>query len=153
MLAAVVVSCLACCAPAARAAPANTPAGTAKTQTEEIAAVLQSSADAWSRGDLDGFMQSYEPSAEVAYVGKAGLVRGYAAIHAMYAGRFGTGRRMGRLTLQVLDDQPLGPDHALVTGRFALGRPKQDGGDATGVFTLVLHRTSLGWRIMSDHTS
>ena len=133
----------------ALAAPAETP----QARAADIAAVLQSSAVAWSRGDLDAFMQSYEPSAAVTYVGKTGLVRGYTAIHDMYAGRFGTGKRMGGLTLQVLESQDLGPDYALVTGRFALARPKQDGGDATGIFTLVFHRTALGWRILNDHTS
>ena len=128
-------------------------AAPAQQQAADIAAVLQSSAAAWSRGDLDAFMNSYEQSAGVTYVGRSGLLRGYAAIHDMYAGRFGTGGRMGRLTLQVLDDQPLGPDHALVTGRFALTRSKQDDGDANGIFTLVFHHVASGWRIMADHSS
>ena len=107
MLAAFLACCLTCGAYASPAA--------AQADAADIDAVLQSSAVAWSHGDLDAFMQSYEQSADVTFVGRTGLVRGYTAIHDMYARRFGSGGRMGRLTLQVLDDRALGPDHALVT--------------------------------------
>ena len=44
----------------------------------------------------------------------------------------------------------LGPDAALVLGRWHL---KRDKGDIGGVFTLVWQRFPEGWKIVHDHTS
>ncbi|MDR3512501.1 MAG: nuclear transport factor 2 family protein [Caulobacteraceae bacterium] len=127
----------------------------AATSADETAvtAALNASAEAWSRGDLDGFMQYYEPGEATVYLNKDGLVRGYKAIHDMYAGRFGQGGSMGQLSLELLNFRPLGPGYALATGRFHLARPAAEGGAATGLFTLVFHKSGGRWRIISDHTS
>jgi ketosteroid isomerase-like protein len=116
-----------------------------------VTAALNASARAWSRGDLNEFMRSYEPGEATTYLGREGLVRGYGAIHDMYAARFRPGQSLGNLSLDMLDFRPLGPDYALATGRFHLTR---DGSpEATGLFTLVFHRAGGQWRIISDHTS
>ena len=60
---------------------------------------------------------------------------------------------MGKLSLSVIEDRPLGTDYALVTGRFMLTRTQADGGNAGGIFTLLFHRSASGWRIAYDHTS
>jgi len=44
----------------------------------------------------------------------------------------------------------LGPEAALVLGRWHLKREKDDLG---GVFTLVWQRFPDGWKIIHDHTS
>lgn len=119
-----------------------------------IAAVLDRSAAAWTRGDLDGFMACYEDGPETTYIRPDGPVRGAGAVRAMYAARFKPGGQgMGRLTTDLLDVRPLGMDYALVTGRYRLERKATEGGEAHGVFTLVFHRGAAGWRIISDHTS
>ena len=123
-------------------------------ERQAIAAVLQRSSAAWSRGDLDGFMACYEDGPQTSYIRPDGPVRGVAAIRALYAARFTAGGSgMGRLTTDGLDVRPLGRDYALVTGRYRLERPAAGGGEAHGVFTLVFHRGTTGWRIISDHTS
>ncbi len=119
-----------------------------------VVAVLDASAAAWSRGDLDGFMKSYEASPDTVYIGRSGPVRGVAAIRALYASRFGQGPgSMGQLGLSVLEYRQLGPDFALVTGRFALRKPGASAVSSSGIFTLVFHRSAAGWGIVSDHTS
>ena len=117
----------------------------------ELASVLQDSAAAWSRGDLDGFMHCYEDDAATTYVNGSGLVGGYHAIRAMYAARFTGGAGvMGRLSTQLMSARPLGPDYAIAYGRYRLERPT---GHTTGLFSLVFHRASGAWKIVSDHTS
>lgn len=119
-----------------------------------IASVLDASAAAWSRGDLDGFMACYETGPDTLYLKADGPVRGYAAIRSMYATRFRPhGRGMGVLSTRLSDVRPLGSDYALVVGSFRLARVGAEGHDGTGVFTLVFHRSPEGWRIISDHTS
>jgi ketosteroid isomerase-like protein len=60
---------------------------------------------------------------------------------------------MGVLTFSEIEVRPLGADYALALGRFALKRTAEGGGDANGRFTLVLHRTKAGWKIIHDHSS
>ncbi len=113
---------------------------------------LMRSAVEWSRNDLDGFMSSYEDSPETTYVTAHRLVRGYDAIKAMYASRFGGNEPLGKLSFSLEDIRPLGNGFALAIGRYELiriGHPDP----ASGIFTLVFHHTPAGWKIVSDHTS
>ena len=114
--------------------------------------VLQDSAAAWSRGDLDGFMASYERSPRTAFVTSSGVVRGWEAMRERYRRRYGGAGGLGALTFSDLAGMPLGPGYSIIYGRFHLlppGASKED----TGVFDLVMHKTPQGWRILSDHTS
>ncbi len=132
----------------AQSAPAAT------TDQAAIAQVLQTSAADWSQGNLSAFMRSYENAPETAFVTRQGLIKGYDALQSHYAANYASGTgKMGQLALTLLDDRPLSADYALVTGRFALSRPAADGGNASGIFTLLMHRTVQGWRIAYDHTS
>jgi ketosteroid isomerase-like protein len=47
----------------------------------------------------------------------------------------------------------LAAELALVTGEFHLERTAAGGGNASGRYTLILRRTSSGWKIIHDHTS
>lgn len=119
-----------------------------------VQSVLDASAAAWSAGELDRFMECYERVPGTTYVGGGKVVHGYDAIRSMYADRFGGGDRMsmGTLTLQIVDFRQVGPDHAYVIGRFHLERDVAHGGAASGLTTLLFHRTSAGWRIAADHS-
>jgi uncharacterized protein (TIGR02246 family) len=122
-----------------------------RTEEAAVSGVLAMSAQAWSKGDLDRFMQCYEDSSAPTYVKGGDVVHGFKAIHDMYAARFGGGGSLGSLSMTVVDFKPLGDDYALVTGRYKLVRAQA--ADAGGVFTLVFHKSAEGWRIISDHTS
>src|SRR6187402_2672597 len=113
---------------------AAAPDSAAEARTE-IQASLDASAAAWSTGDLDRFMTCYEQAPTTTYVSGARFVRGYDAIRAMYAERFGGGShaKMGRLALEILDFRQIDKRHAYVVGRFHLYRAAADGGDASGL--------------------
>ena len=118
-----------------------------------IGRVLQTSAADWSRGDLPAFMRSYENGPQTTYIGRRGMVTGYGAIQSRYAASFQAGQGMGKLSLDILESRTLDPVYVLVTGRFTLARPPADGGDAVGIFSLLMHRSRAGWRILYDHAS
>lgn len=119
-----------------------------------VTQALVASADAWSRGDLDGFMRLYEDGPDTRYVKRDDVISGYRAIRDMYQARFGAAPGgLGRLSLEVIDFTPLGENYALATGRYQLARDQAQGGAAKGIFTLVFHRSPVGWRIISDHSS
>ena len=119
----------------------------------EIRAVLDAQVSAWNRGDIATFMQGYDKSDETIFIGKD-IARGWQGVLERYQKSYPTSERMGRLAFRDIEVHPLGPDHALVIGRFHLTRSAAAGGDASGVFSLTFRRGRTGaWTIIADHTS
>lgn len=120
----------------------------------QITALLQASADDWNRGDLNGFLVPYAEGAATTFVGSSGLVRGKEAIREVYATSYwATGTPRGTLAFEAIEVRPLGPEHALAVGRYRVTPRDAGGSPAQGIFSLVLARTSEGWRIVHDHSS
>lgn len=128
------------------------PALIAATPAEEMFAVLQKSVDDWNRGDLEAFVQCYEPSAETTFVG-TDVTKGVEGVLARYQRSYPDRERMGKTTFHSLQARPLTPALAIVTGRFVLDRKSEFGGKRTGIFTLVMRKGPAGWRIIHDHSS
>jgi ketosteroid isomerase-like protein len=116
-----------------------------------VQAMLEESADAWNRGDLEGFMDDYLRSANTTYIGSAGLLTGHEAIRDRFAPHFEPGVERDSLRFEDLRTRMLGAVDGLAIMRYVLHR----GGEVTesGPVTLVLRRTSAGWRIIHDHSS
>lgn len=119
---------------------------------QDARAVLELQTAAWNRGDLEAFVETYENSPSITFLGKA-LSHGRAEVLARYQKTYDTAEKIGKLRFTVLEERSLGPDYALVIGRFFLTRTAAGGGDATGQFTLILHKGPAGWKIIHDHTS
>ena len=117
----------------------------------QVARMLERSAGAWNRGDLDGFMDDYLRSPTTTYIGSSGRVAGWEAIRARYAPLFQAGALRDSLRFEDVAARPLGEDHALATARFVLFREGVVTG--SGPFTLVLWRTDEGWRIVHDQSA
>jgi ketosteroid isomerase-like protein len=114
-----------------------------------IAALLTQSAAYWNGGKLDAFMRSYEDSPDTVYVSSKSVIHGYANIRAHYASHYGKSG-MGALSFSDLAVRPLGPAYAVVVARWHLALA--NGAHPSGIFTLVLHRSSAGWHIITDHS-
>jgi uncharacterized protein (TIGR02246 family) len=124
----------------------------AQTPAAGIRTVLDNQVAAWNRGDIDSFMRGYDNSPETTFIGKS-VQRGWQTVRRTYHERYPTPEKMGTLDFSAIEVQPLGADYANVIGKFHLRRTEAGGGDASGVFTLLFHRTKEGWRIIQDHTS
>jgi uncharacterized protein (TIGR02246 family) len=122
-------------------------------QTGDIRTMLKNSEAAWNRGDLPAFASDYEDSPETTFVGREVTRGGVQAILDRYRRGYPNREKMGVLTFSEIEVRPLGSDYALATGKFALARTAEGGGDTSGRFTLVLHRTKSGWKIIHDHSS
>ena len=127
-----------------------TPADGREADREAINAVLSAQQTAWNRGDVDTFLVGYWRSAELTFSGSSGVARGWDGVLARYKKNYPDRGAMGRLDFSELEFRFLGPDAALVLGRWHLKREKDDVG---GVFTLVWQRFPDGWKIIHDHTS
>lgn len=129
----------------ANAAAGDNPADKAIRQ------VLDAQVVAWNKGDLPGFMEGYWQSPDLSFFAGANKTRGWQATLDRYRKKYqGEGKEMGKLSFKEIDVRMLGPEHALVTGRWHL-QLKAD--TAGGLFSLIMHKKDAGWRIVHDHTS
>ena len=126
------------------------PADERKADREAISTVLSAQQIVWNRGDVDTFLVGYWHSPELTFSGSSGVARGWDGVLARYKKNYPDRGTMGQLDFSELEFRFLGPDAALVLGRWHLKREKNDLG---GVFTLVWQRFPDGWKIIHDHTS
>jgi ketosteroid isomerase-like protein len=128
---------------------AETPA-TGSPATAEILQILQIQTDAWNRGDIDAFMQTYAPVDDLRFASGGTVTYGWKSTLARYKQHYPDRAAMGTLAFSELAVTELSPDAALVFGHWQLKRAS----DAPhGLFTLLVRRTPSGWRIFADHTS
>lgn len=120
----------------------------------QVVDVLLRSAQAWNRGDLDGFVDPYERSERTTFVGGRGFHRGFDELRDGYIrGYWADGSPRDSLAFDVADVRPLDQDAALLLGRYILLDRSTGSTTSTGVFSLVFVRTADGWKITHDHTS
>jgi uncharacterized protein (TIGR02246 family) len=117
---------------------------------QEVRNVLDKQAAAWNAGDLAGFMEGYARSSSTRFASGGDVLFGWETVFERYRRKYGDTKAMGKLKFSDLDIQVLGPDSALAFGRWHLTR---EGGDASGLYTLILRKARPGWRIVHDHTS
>jgi uncharacterized protein (TIGR02246 family) len=115
-----------------------------------VIAVLEDQKTAWNRGDVPAFMNGYWRSPDVTFAGEAGFTRGWDTVLARYQRTYPDQASMGHLEFSELEVRPLGPDAALILGKWHITRTA---GDVGGLFTLVLQKFPEGWRITHDHTT
>ena len=115
-----------------------------------IQEILSAQQAAWNRGDVETFVVGYWQSPELTFSGSSGVSRGWDGVLARYKKNYPDRSTMGGLDFSELEFRFLGPDAALVLGKWHLKRVK---GDVGGVFTLVWQRFPEGWKIIHDHTS
>ena len=132
-------------------APLRAGAQSGVSSEQAIRQVLDDQAAAWSRGDVDAFMQGYAHSPQTAFVGKT-VEYGYDLILNRYKKAYANPTAMGQLSFANVAIRMLGPDYAVATGNFHLQRTQAGGGDAGGIFSIVLAKTDAGWKVILDHS-
>lgn len=121
------------------------------TPKEAVQKVLDAQVAAWNKGDLEGFMKGYWESDKLSFFSGATKTSGWKATLERYQKKYkAEGKEMGQLTFKEIEVEPLGPDTALVKGRWELKMSKEM---PNGLFTLIFKKTPEGWRIVHDHTS
>ncbi len=116
----------------------------------ELRVLLEKQAAAWNKGDIDGFMAGYAATNELRFASGGKVTYGWEATRAGYKKRYPDASAMGNLAFSDLVVTELGPDAALIFGRWQLTRAHDL---PHGLFTLTVRKTAAGWRIIQDHTS
>ena len=121
------------------------------TGPNAIRRVLDDQVLAWNRGDLEGFMQGYWASEELAFVSGGKTTQGWQATLDGYQQRYqAEGKEMGQLAFSDVEVEMASHDAARVTGRWNLMRKAQRDG---GTFALNFRRFESEWKIVRDETT
>jgi beta-aspartyl-peptidase (threonine type) len=112
--------------------------------------VIERQAEAWNRGDLDGFMATYWQSDSMTFQAAGTRLHGWDTLARRYRKNYPPERR-GKLNFSDIEIQQLSPDAVLLLGRYHLAYSEAE--EAEGVFTLVMKRFPEGWLIIHDHSS
>ncbi len=111
--------------------------------------VLQTQQVAWNNGNIEAFMEGYWKSDSLSFSGSNGRTLGWQKTLARYKSSYPDKDAMGQLAFEVLDLDLLGPESAVMLGRYTLIRVKDR---PTGLFTLIWRKINGKWVIVSDHT-
>ncbi len=114
--------------------------------------VLLAQERAWNQGDLTTFTQAYKNSPDIIFLSNS-LTRGFSGMLDTYRHNYPNRAAMGTLTFSDLQVLPLDDRFAVTTGHYKLDRGRKEGGNAEGVFSLVMEKTPDGWKIIVDHTT
>lgn len=112
--------------------------------------VLDAQAAAWNRGDIEGYMDGYDRSPDIAFASGDRVTRGWQTVLDRYKKAYDTREKMGTLTFSDLEITFLGKNTARVLGSWHLHRSKDD---PHGRFTLLFRKRKSGWKIVHDHTT
>lgn len=122
----------------------------AQDDHQTVSKLLDTQAEAWNKGDIDQFMETYWKSEELQFVGEGGLVKGWEATLQRFRKRYPDLKTMGKLSFTLLEVQKRSKSVLSAVGQYHLTRPEV--GDLRGFFTLILVKIKGQWLIVSDTT-
>lgn len=120
------------------------------TITEQILAVVEKQLSGWNDGNIESFMQGYQPSDSLRFASGGEVTYGWKNMLERYHRKYSTKNQMGHLTFTGITVDVLSGNAALVFGEWRLTRETDQ---PWGLFTLLFKNDSGAWRIVHDHTS
>ena len=123
----------------------------AQTSADEAAIrkVMDKQTEAWNRGDVDAFMQTYWKNDSLLFVSNPPTY-GWQTTLDRYKKAYPDAAAMGKLSFNLLQLKPLSPEYYFVLGQWHL---KRSIGDVGGYFTLLFRKINGEWLIIADHSS
>ncbi len=125
-------------------------AASQKGEEAQIRKLLAVQTEAWNRGDVEGFMQTYWKSDSLMFIGKNGVKWGWQETLDNYKKGYPDTAAMGKLSFDILVVKRLSPDYFYVVGKWMLHRTM---GDLSGHYNLLLQKIKGRWVIVADHSS
>lgn len=125
------------------------------TSTEEqdkkdILAVMDAQQIAWSKHDLEGFMQGYWKSDSLKFYGSNGVTLGWDKTLSNYKKGYPTPDHSGILKFKINDISKINKGAYFLMGEYHLTRKV---GDANGIFMIIFKKINGEWKIIADTSS
>lgn len=121
-----------------------------KNEDAQIRNLLYTQTQAWNRGDLEAFMQTYWKSDSLMFIGKSGVKWGWEETLNNYKKGYPDTTAMGQLSFDIIQIKRLSVMYYSVVGQWML---KRTIGDLSGHYSLLLRKIKGRWVIVADHSS
>ena len=112
--------------------------------------LLQDQTEAWNKGNLEAFMETYWQSDSLLFVSKNGVTRGWTNTMENYKKSYPDVDAMGKLSFDLIEIKALSPQSYFVVGKWML---EKSVGEFSGYYTLLIRKIKGEWRIVADHSS
>lgn len=112
-----------------------------------IEAALKKQRIAWSKGNLDDFMEGYWKSDSLQFYGTSGLISGWYSTFEKYEKGYPTKEEMGTLNYIISNISKISDNSYYVMGEFHL---KRTVGNANGIFMLIFKKINGKWKIIAE---
>ena len=121
-----------------------------RQEESEIRNLLTRQTEAWNRGDITGFMQTYWQNDSLMFIGKDGVTWGWKNTLEHYKKGYPDKETMGQLSFEIILVKKLSKEYFFVVGKWML---KRNAGDVNGHYNLLVKRIEGEWKIIADHSS
>ncbi|MCF7568298.1 nuclear transport factor 2 family protein [Sabulilitoribacter arenilitoris] len=127
---------------------------TAQTNKDQdvknIEKVLKKQRIAWSKNNIEEFMEGYWKSDSLKFYGSNGVTYGWQNTLDRYKKAYPTEDHTGTLSFKINDISKINEGAYFVLGEYHL---KRNVGNATGIFMLVFKKINGKWKIIADTSS
>jgi|SRR5688500_17493076 len=122
----------------------------AQDDETQIRNLLTRQTEAWNRGDITGFMQTYWQNDSLMFIGKDGVTWGWKNTLEHYKKGYPDKETMGQLSFEIILVKKLSKEYFFVVGKWML---KRNAGNVNGHYNLLVKRLNGEWKIIADHSS
>lgn len=112
-----------------------------------ILSIMKSQEKAWSKNNIEAFMEGYWKSDSLKFYGSSGLKYGWQSTLNGYKKRYPTKDHTGTLRFKINDISQINSASYFVMGEYHLVR---NVGNADGVFMIIFKKINGEWKIIAD---
>lgn len=123
---------------------------TEQDDKDEILSVLKSQRLAWSKNNIEEFMEGYWKSDSLKFYGSNGVTYGWENTLDRYKKAYPTEDHTGKLSFKINAISPITEEAYYVMGEYHL---KRNAGNATGIFMIIFKKIDGEWKIIADTSS
>lgn len=121
-----------------------------EADVKAIHKVLKKQRIAWSKNDLETYMEGYWKSDSLKFYGSNGLTYGWYDTLEHYEKAYPTEDHTGKLSFKINDITKISDGAYYVLGEYHI---KREVGNADGIFMLVFKNINGEWKIIADTSS
>lgn len=123
---------------------------TEEDDKKAIQSVLKAQRIAWSKNNIEEFMEGYWKSDSLKFYGSNGVTYGWDNTLERYKKSYPTEEHTGKLSFKINDITKISDGAYYVLGEYHI---KRDLGNADGIFMLIFKRIEGEWKIIADTSS
>jgi len=117
---------------------------------KSIEKVLKKQKIAWSKNNIEGFMEGYWKSDSLKFYGSNGITYGWQNTLERYKKAYPTKDYTGNLDFKLNDISKINEGAYFVMGEYHL---KRNVGNADGIFMIIFKKINGEWKIIADTSS